>query len=140
MIRAIFLVLSLMMVGCTTTQQEQPAGMIFGVSIPGAPDKATNLRFGEVETDLRGALWVKWTMPIERENGDLLTIEELDYVCVYINDDPCVKVDSPTTYYMTPTSLPVGIYHVQITACDVWGSCSDKTPRLTAEIPADYYD
>jgi len=138
MIRIIVLVLSLMVVGCATT--ERPLDVKFSVGIPGAPERATNLRIDTGEVDLRGALWVKWTMPVERQNGDLLTIEELDYVCVYINDDPCVKVDSPTEYYMTPTSLPVGVYHVQIDACDVWGMCSGKTPRITAEIPEGYYD
>jgi hypothetical protein len=107
------------------------AWMTFGF----APDKPTNLRIdsGPIEeTDLSGAIWVSWS--------DINIEEELDHVCFYLDDGPCVKVFAPATHYMTPTSLPVGIYVVKLQACDVLGECFDMTVPLTAEIPVGHYD
>jgi hypothetical protein len=113
--------------------------MIFGAAVAGAPDKPTNLRITDTKS-ARGTIKATWTMPTERVNGDYIPIEELDYVCVYVNDDPCVKVDSPGTKYTTPLPMPVGTHTVALVVCDIWGLCSDRTPPVSVDIPEDYYD
>jgi hypothetical protein len=129
MIRIFIIVLSLMVVGCTTTQQEQPAGMIFGAAIPppGAPDKPTHLRLGVMVTPA-GIVYLTWDLPTTYLNGDPLPPTNIDYTCVYLDADPCVKIYAPGNTFASSYEISVGTHSAQV---EVWGTDGDhsaKTP------------
>jgi hypothetical protein len=133
---AVFSMIMLALSGCNGNSGADLSNTSGVVLTPTEPDSTPSIP--SVPEELRSAT-IMWSAPIEKENGEPLTPDELSGFQIYYGSlhnpyENVISIDSPYITSFTINELPVGEYSFSIVAVDATGRTSSFSNSIVKSI------